>query len=684
MSMNAGTSFSSGSFPPPGTGGNIPLSPLPASTPAPAPAPAPAAAPAPGSFATTPGQVVSPVQSGVITGQISPENMTQLIRDIPSFLSALSPDEQSKFLQMLLTSDILNKMFGALDDPRTRDSFNAVVRSLFDNGLLSQVAPDKAVLSEETQGALKDALQQKLVQTLIDVSKNLLPKTAEQADSKQPTTTTTPNSTSSTQNSSNTVNTNTPKPTNTATTTPQNILPQDAPEALVAATFATASEPEGQTLAKLNIPVSQPGTPNQMPESVASLVANTVTSALQQFMASGTTPATAANPQAAVNTPAAQVATLLTSLIALGIQTTPGGSLQLAIPAKTDAAGFQTQITQLAQQLNQLSHQFSKFGEIATQDKWNIGALQNFVSVPANLLGMLKSIQPDDTTTTNMLKTWVDNSGIVSAAILNKANETFRDKFEFLKTIILSSFATAPAGLLKEQQVRQQLFDHTLNQAPALLNVFKLKDMVGVFEEDIQRKHTSLLYAFKRMLFNAAHEITIVAAGKPTFEYNDVGIFHDQLKFLAARIAQVLPAEASQLDFDLMEVIANDITHTFRYIKDHEPYRMKDIFKRHPRTLLYLLCIDSSITEDITFPRSASLGDLQDSTSLNMHFMRIMNVVKKFEKHSEFLKFQPKVLEAFIEEAKYDPTSDITKTSLNIVHKAVAESSGFIDLDSPD
>lgn len=678
--MSSGTSFSSGSFPPPGTGGNIPLSPLPTNAPAPAPTPAPAPAPSGGSFATTQGQVVSPIQNGVITGQMSPENMTQLIRDIPNFLKALPPDEQSKFLQMLMNSDILGKMFGALDDPHTRDSFKAVVRSLFDNGLLSQVAPDKAVLSEETQGALKDALQQKLVQTLVDVSKNLLPKTAEQPDSKQ-STTTTPDSTTS---NTNTANTSTPKPTNTATTTPQNITPQDAPEALVAATFATASEPEGQTLAKLNIPVSQPGTPNQMPESVASLVANTVTSALQQFMASGTTPASAANPQAAVNTPATQVATLLTSLIALGIQTTPGGSLQLAIPAKSDAAGFQTQVTQLTQQLNQISQQFSKLGEVATQDKWNIGALQNFVSVPANLLGMLKSIQPEDTTTTNMLKTWVDNSGIINAAILNKANETFRDKFEFLKTIVLSSFAATPAATLKEQQIRQQMFDHTLNQAPALLNVFKLKDMVGVFEEDIKRKHSSLLYTFKRMLFNAAHEVVIVAAGKPTFEYNDVGIFHEQLKFLAERIVHVLPKASDELDFDLMEVISNDITHTFKYIKDHEPYRMKDIFKRHPRTLLYLLCVDSPITEDVTFPRSESLGDTRDSTSLNMHFMRIMNVVKKFEKHSEFLKFQPKVLEAFIEEAKYDPTSDITKTSLNIVHKAVAECSGFIDLDSPD
>lgn len=691
--MSSGASFSS-SFLPPGTGVNIPLSPI--TTPTPAPTAAPTNTPAGSSFAAALGQVTSPILSGIINGQIAPENIPQLIHDIPSILSGLSPDEQDKFLQLLMTSDILNAMFTTLDNPKSRDSLNAVVRSLYDHGLMSQVAPDKAVLSEEAQGALKDALQQKLVQTLIDVSGNLPTKTASSPEGtttaeNSPQTQTAP--TVTTQETSQNTKTNTPPTSNLANTTEssQTTAPTTAQTASTPAsqpptntTVQTTLQPTEQVPTKLDIPVSQPGMPNQMPESVASLIATSVTGALQQFFSpAATTPGATANPQATLNQPAAQVAALLTSLIALGITATPEGTLQLSVPTKTDASGAQNQHSQLAQQLNQISQQFTQLGDLAVQDKWNVGTLQNFVSVPATLLALLKSIQPDDTTTTNMLKTWVDNSGIVNNALLTKANETFRDKFEFLKTIVASSFAATPAAatLAKEQQVKQQMFEQTLLQAPALLNVFKLKDMVGVFEDDIQRKQATLLFTFKRMLFNAAHEITVVAAGKPTFEYTDVGVFHEQLPFLAERIALTLPPAADELDFDLMEMISRDITFTFTYIQEHEPYRIKDILKRHPRTLLYLLCIDSPITQDYTFPRTESIGTIVDPTALNMHFMRIMNVVKKFEKNSEFLKYQPKVLEAFVDEAKYNPTSDITKTSLNIIHKAVAECSGFIDLD---
>lgn len=693
--MSSGASFSS-SFLPPGTGGNMPLSPI--TTPTPAPTAAPTNTPDGSSFTAPPGQVTTPIAPGIVNGQIPPENIPQLIHDIPSLLRGLSPEEQDKFLQLLMSSDILDAIFATLDNPKSRDSLNAVVRSLFDHGLMSQVAPDKAVLPEEAQGALKDALQQKLVQTLIAVSGNLPTKTASSPSDttmakNSPQTQTAP--TVTTEETNQTTKANTPATSNLANTTERSqtaapttsqtvSTPTSQPQPATNTTVQVTLQPTEQLPTKLNIPVSQPGMPNQMPESVASLIATSVTGALQQFFSpAATTPGATTNPQATLNQPATQVAALLTSLIALGITATPEGTLQLSVPTKTDASGAQNQHSQLAQQLNQISQQFTQLGDLAVQDKWNVGTLQNFVSVPATLLALLKSIQPDDTTTMNMLKTWVDNSDIVNNALLTKANETFRDKFEFLKTVVASSFAATPATatLAKEQQIRQQVFEQTLLQAPALLNVFKLKDTVGVFEDDIQRKQATLLFAFKRMLFNAAHEITVVAAGNPTFEYTEVGVFHEQLPSLAERIALTLPPAADELDFDLMELISRDITFIFTYIQEHEPHRIKDILKRHPRTLLYLLCIDSPITQDYTFPRTESLGNIIDSTTLNMHFMRIMNVIKKFEKNSEFLKYQPKVLEAFVDEAKYNPTSDITKTSLNIIHKAVAECSGFIDLD---
>ncbi|MBS0635139.1 MAG: hypothetical protein JSR37_06730 [Verrucomicrobia bacterium] len=640
------SSLSSGSFMPPGGGNfNLPVNtPLPTATPQ-----TPTAPPAQAStFSGVVSQSASPVLNTVLTGQIAPENMTQLIHDIPNIMSGLSPDEQDKFLQLLMSSDILNAMFSDLEKPETRKSFDTLVKSLFETGMLSQVAPDKAVLPEDQQTALKDALQQKLVQTLQQQTPNPPQKGAQ--DSRA-----------------------------------QGSSPQDS--GVVATGTQTADTPP--TTSTLNIPVAQKGAQNEMPEGMQTLVAGTVTDALQEFFSSGIVTTSTPNSNATTNTTTPQtaqqqatlpnqIADFVKSLISLGIQTTPQGALQLAVPlTPQQPANLQT----LTQQLNQISEQFTKLGNLSSQENWDIGPLNNFVSVPATLLTMLKSIQPDDTTTTNMLKTWVDNSEIVNTAILNRANDVYKEKFEFIKTIMLSSATQLPQTAVKEQQMRQQMFEQVLMAAPALLNVFKLKDMVGVFEDDVKRKHAAILFRYKRMLYNAAHEIVVVASGKPTFEYNDVGVFHRELPILAHKIELMLPESAEALDFDLMEVIARDIGHTFTYIKEEAPRQLNDIMKRHPRTLLYLRASDSPITQDIMFPRAEALGVQNDPLLLNQHFLRIMNVVKSFQKNSEFLKFQPKVLEAFIDEAKYDPTSLITKTSLDIVHKAVADSSGFIDLE---
>lgn len=642
--MNAGASFS-GSFLPPGGGQSFQVN-MPPIVNAPPQAPAPTVQPTP-----------MPVAPAPTTGGITPEKMFQLINNLPSLLSGLSPEEQYKFLQFILTSDITNTMFRDLDRPQTKEAFKELVKTAYDSGLLSQVAPDTAVLPEEAQGLLKDALQQKIVQTLMQLNTNSPPKAANSA----------------------------------------------------------AAPPEGETQAPptesraLNIPVSKQETAAPMTEAQATFVAKTVTESLQQVFTSPQQTSTGGQPQSqptptqqsanpaqaqapqgqmvatppaqAQNPVSAQAATLLSSLIALGLANTQEGSMQFVVPAKPNA---QIPANQLTQELHLVHQQLSKLGDLAAEHKWNIGSLQNFISVPATLLANLKSVQPEDTMTQNLIKTWIDNSAIISDAILNRATETYKDKFELMKTIVFSSFTQAPPALLKEHQIRQQMFDQVLQQAPALLNVFKLKDMVAVFGDDIQRKHTALLYKFKRMLYNAAQEITIIAAGNPTFEYNEVGVFHDELAILAEKIKVFLPASCEELDFDLMEYIAKDITFTFSYIKGAEPRKASEILKRHPRTMLYLLATDSPVTQDIIFPRTESLGPVQDSTVLNMHFMRIMNVVKKFEKNSEFLKFQPKVFEAFIDEAKYDPTSEVTKTSLNIIHKAVAECSNLIDLDSPD
>jgi len=611
MSLNA--NLSSGSFLPPGTGGQLPINnPLPVNLPVqqqPTPPPA--------QQQTT----VSPFLSQVLTGQIAPENMNQLIQDIPNIMSGLSPDEQDKFLALLMSSDILDAMFADLGKPQTKESLNEVVKQLYDSGMLNQIAPDKAVLSEEAQGALKDALQQKLAQSLLDLG-------------------------GGSKTSASQVATDSPESSKTSDSNPNKML---------------------------NVPVSQAGVPNSLPQSVASLVANSLTSALAQhfnpnMQQQGTTPTAAQN----------QMTQVLTQLVALGITNTPSGNFQLAIPPKADPAALQT----LTQQLTQISEEFTKLGDMASKDNWKIGTLANFIQVPQTLLTLLKNIQPDDTTTTNFMQTWVENSNVITNNILARANETFREKFDFLKTMLLSTLPQLPAAMAKEQQVRQQMFEQVYMQAPALLNVFKLKDMVAVFGDDVQKKYAALLFRFKRMLFNAANEIVIVAKGKPTFDYNEVGIFHPELEILAHKLETLLPKSADELSFEMMEVVSQEIILTLNYIEENDPRRIPEILKRHPRTLLYLLCTGSSITRNINFPRTPELNF--DPTLLAAHFQRVHNLVKKFQKNGEFLKYQPHVLEAFIDEAKYDPTSEITKTSLDIIHKAVADSSGFIDLDSPD
>ncbi len=586
----------------------------------------PAAAPpasAPISAALPPQVDTSPI------AQLTPEHLAQFINDLPNMIKGLLPNDQNAFMQLLMTSDIINSLFTNLDNPESKEVVNKLVNTLFDSGLLSQVANDQAVVSEQTQTALKDPLQSKLVQTVLDTNNQF---TAKNLDPSQ---------------------------------------------------IATASGDGGDTLLPLNIPISQPGTQNQMPQSVATLLADSITNALQ-LVYTGTPEQATQNPATTtqtLNTATTMLQSLVSNLIALQIANTPGSTVQLLLPTKPDAAGFQTQVDQLSQQLTKVNQEFTKLGEVATEQKWDLGPLKNFLSAPQTLLTQLKSIQPDDTGTFLFIKTFVANSDAVQNAVLTRANETYSNKFEFLKTALFATVAQAPATMVKEQEIRQQQFNQVLQQAPALVNVFKLKDMVGIFEDDVKKKHAALLFAFKRMLFNAAHEIQIVAAGKPTFDYNEVGIFHDLLEPLAQRIEVMLPASAEELSFELMEVISNDIILTFRYIHENEPHKLNDILKRHPRTLLYLRSIESPITYDIQFPRTESLGMLPDAATLNLHFQRIMSVVKKFEKNSEFLKFQPKVLEAFVDEAKYDPQSTITKNSLDIVHKAIADSSGFIDLE---
>src|SRR5689334_15652142 len=106
-------SLSSGSFMPPGGGNlNLPVNtPLPTNTPPAATPTTPATPAAAQPFTAFLSQVSSPVLSSVLTGQMTPENMTQVIQDLPNIMGGLSPDEQDKFLQLLMSSDILNAMF---------------------------------------------------------------------------------------------------------------------------------------------------------------------------------------------------------------------------------------------------------------------------------------------------------------------------------------------------------------------------------------------------------------------------------------------------------------------------------------------------------------------------------------------------------------------------------------------
>ncbi len=559
-------------------------------------------------FAPTGPDTVSPIISSLLSGDLAPEDMAQIIRDLPSLLSSLSPDEQYQFLQLIFSSNILNSMFNSLNNPQVQSAFNALVGASYDSGLLSQIAPDDAVLSEDQQGALKDALQSKIVQNLSQLDTTTIPANQEQGQE----------------------------------------IPQDA-----------------STL-QLTVPLSDK---NTMSQATANLVAKALTSGVDTYFAPMSSTGQTITPQQAM------AQDILTTLLAMQLTEPHGGKAHINIPTQ------QTTTEQLTQQLNQISDELTHLGQTATNENWNMTGLKNFITVPTELLTLLKSVLPDDSATTNYIKTWIANSPAVTNAILTRANETYQEKFDFLKTMLTASTAQLPQAMVKEQQMRQQLFDQILMQAPALLNVFKLKDMVAIFGDNIKQKHAALLFAFKRMVYNAAHEIIIVANGKPTFEYTDVGEFHRELPILAHKLEVMLPKSAEELDFDTMQVISKQITLTFTYIKENEPSRVYDILKRHPRTLLYFLAIDSPITANLQFPRTQSFGDTKDAVALNTHFKRILDIVKKFEKNSEFLKHQPKVLEAFIDEAKYDPTGEITKTSLDIIHKAVADCSGFIDLE---
>lgn len=586
------------------------------------------------SFIATP----APIQSFNFStsATIDVKSINDIINNLPSFLQDLTPDDQTKLLSYLFSTNILDAIFSTLDQSPSKDAFNALVDTLFKNGNLSQLGGSNNALSDTVKDAMKDSLQKSIMQLLVQGKGN-----AEDAGNA-PLTLTIPN--------------------------------QDATSA--------QTQPFSQNLATLLGSATTEVIKNF-------LAANMPTTALLAQNPDSPNPATGLGGTLQSQTPQQvqfqqQLEDLVSQLLTLNLSNPTDGDsagIQVLVPTNPDPSGMPKALTDLQQKLQNLVAEFATLNQFIKDEKLDAGQLQKFLDVPQQLMMQLKTMQMDDQSYL-MMKTWVDNSKAIETAIAARGIDRQHTRLEFLQTLALTPVGTATADMMADKQQKQIIFDQIMMGIPNLLNFYKVKDAVEALAAQLKGKNAANLLKHKVLIFNAAREVIIVANGKPTPEYNDVGVFHGQLKLLATKLKELLPASAESMNLEEMELISFELKNGFEAVKVDEPHRFSEIMKRHPRTTLYFLIIDSPLCDDISYPAlPMNLRGEIGPRELEQHLSRITTVVHKFEKMTEFLKNQPRMLEHIINETRADPSSDVTKNSLKIVHKAIADCTDYLDLE---
>lgn len=561
---------------------------------------------------------------------------TEIIGNLPKFLQELSPPEQNKLLSYLFTTDILDQLFKTLDQAPSKDAFHSLTNTLFKNGNMSQMSGNNAALSDTVKAAMKDSIQEIMVQILVQG------KNGASSSTDAPLTLTIPNQ-----------------------------------------GFALGQDPASDPMAK---------TP--FPPNLTALIGEAATAAIKGFvMANMPTAGTQGQLQGQVSTGLQsqtpqqiqfqlKLENLLSELLTLNLSNSSEPNIEVMVPTQPDPAGFPKAVAELQQKLHTLIGEFATLGQFAKDEHLDIGQLQKMLAVPQEMLAHLKSMTSDDQTSYTLMKTWVDNSRAIETAIAQRGIDRQHARYEFLQSLVMLPIASANADMMAEQRQKQLIFDQILLSVPNLLNFYKVKDAVEALAANLKSQGGQRLIKHKVLLFNAAREVVIVALGKPNPEYNDVGIFHEHLRHLAIKMTEVMPDSAPAMSLEQMELISFLLKDAFEAIKADDPYRFVDILKRHPRTMLYFMVVDSPLCDDMRFPNLPVIlrGEIQPQ-ELNVHVTKLLAVMKKFEKMSEFLKYQPRVLEKLLYETKNDPSSEATKDTLKIVQKAVADCTDFVDLE---
>lgn len=604
---------------------------------------------------TTPlNTTTTPLQSFVNTVATNPagESASNLLVSVPNLLTTLGPDDKNMAINSLLQSSLIAQLLGSQDQETMQKVLSSILTSLFDSGSLYKMFNQDVPQSADIQNSISNALSENIADTI----NNAASKTTNQSSNNA---------------------------TNESLT--MEIPPQaaDAP----------------------------PETANQ----VASLLGKSVAQSLTDFfaknlslpagLATGGEQAAAGtglptqNPmmQAGMTGVMQQIQDLMANLFSTGIANSGTLPTTIVFPQAMNPELLQQNFPQFKQQLldtfAEITQSLNNVVAQAQDDLPRDSKAQGFIVAMQQITTLASQLQPNQQGMQlfNMLNTIALNSKIMENAILHQLFDKLQEKAEFLKNFLGTTTVAAGAGAAAmavaanaTPEMKMQVLNQMLMAFPNLLNLPSIRELLGEISGGIKSHGTSKLLAYQKLLLNAAREIKTINQGRVTDEYTLVGNFHPVLESLADKIAMSkLPIRPEDLPLELLESLTHDITFDLETIKIDNSGIFFDILSKHPRVVLFLAYLDSHLLDGYKLPGMTKSLLEADRADLDKHLERILNVVHKYERSVEFLKFQPRVLELMIHEAKYDPTLDVTRHSLKVVNKAIVDYSSFIDLEGP-
>jgi hypothetical protein len=654
-----------------------------------------------------------------ISSPLTPESATNFLVSIPNQLVNMSADDQAQAIQTLLQSSLFGQLLGAQDQASMQQVLTSILTSLFDSGSLFKLFNQDQPQSVDSQNILTQSLSQQIADTI---------NNAASRSSGQPADTTNENLTleippqaadapPETANSVATLLGNGVaqalteffgKTTQGPASTGQAAVPTDKAAAGTGDASTTAANTTTNTatagVALMTTTAGQASTTPTTEEALMSMMATTTTGAALMTMMPTTTTGEALMPETSTQTLPPQtlqsqtlqpqIQDLLANLFATGIATADNLPTAIIIPQAVNPEIFKENFPQLKQQLldqfAEISQQINSLVAQTQEDLPRGSTAQNFIVACQQITTLATQLQQNDQGFMfNMLNTMAANSKIMENSILHQVFDSFQDKADFLKNFLSASITTgagaaAVALAQSSPEMKMQMLNQMLAEFPNLLNIPVVKQLLGEIAGGVKSQSAAKLLQYQKLLLNAAKEIKTVARGSLTDEYTSVSLLHPALEALADIIELTnLPIRPEDLSLEQMESLTHDITFNLETIKLDNSAFFYDMLSKHPRTVLFLAYIDSNLLDGYRLPMVTKSILEADRRELEQHLERILNVIHKFEKSVEFLKFQPRVLELLIHEAKYDPTLDITRHSLKIVNKAIADYSSFIDLDSP-